>query len=140
MAQNKTQKQQVSVQTFLDNIDDPEQLADSKLLIEMMSDISGCEPVMWGEQMVGFDEYHYQYASGHGGDWFMCGFAPRKGKMSLYIMDGFNNHAPLMQKLGKHKTGKSCLYVKRLSDINLDVLKTLIAESIGFMRAKYPKA
>jgi len=97
----------------------------------------GKKPKMWGGSIVGFGEYHYVYASGQEGDWPVTSFSPRKTSLSLYIMAGFDNYGPLMEKLGKHKTGKSCLYVNKLEDIDLEVLKTLIAESKNYMESKY---
>jgi len=97
----------------------------------------GKKPKMWGGSIVGFGEYHYVYASGQEGDWPVTGFSPRKTSLSLYIMAGFDNYGPLMEKLGKHKTGKSCLYVNKLEDIDLEVLKPLIAESKNYMESNY---
>jgi hypothetical protein len=93
---------------------------------------------MWGSSMVGYGSYHYVYASGQEGDWPLCGFSPRKQNLVLYIMSGFERQAELMEKLGKYKTGKSCLYLRRLDDVNPDVLAELIRESVQYMREKYP--
>ena len=88
---------------------------------------------MWGEGIVGFGRYHYRYASGREGEWFVAGFAPRKQALTLYIMSGFKGHAALMKRLGKHKTGRSCLYIKRLSDVDAGVLRELVASSVAYV-------
>ncbi len=93
---------------------------------------------MWGTSIVGFGTYHYKYASGREGDWMLTGFSPRKQALTLYIMAGFEKYQELMDQLGTFKTGKSCLYVKRLSDINLDVLEELVRESVRYMKTQYP--
>jgi len=92
---------------------------------------------MWGRSIVGFGSYHYRYASGREGDWMLTGFSPRKQALTLYIMDGFDGHEDLMSKLGKYKTGKSCLYVKSLEHIDMDVLRELVTESVAYMRRTY---
>lgn len=92
---------------------------------------------MWGDGIVGFGSYHYKYASGREGDWFLTGFAARKQSLTLYIMAGFDQYNHLMEQLGKYKTGKSCLYINKLADINEDVLKTLIEESIAYLKKQY---
>lgn len=98
---------------------------------------SGFKPAMWGTNIVGFGSYEYRYASGRAGRWFLCGFSPRKQALTLYIMSGFSMYGSLMQKLGKHKTGKSCLYIKSMADIDKSVLELLITESVQFMQRKY---
>lgn len=137
MAELKTQPTEASVREFLDSIDDEQKAADSRSLVEIMQRATGDPPKMWGSAMVGFGEYHYRYESGREGDWFLAGFSPRKRELSLYIMDGFERHQELMSRLGKHRTGKSCLYVKRLSDLNLDVLEQLVSESVTNMRRRH---
>ena len=102
-----------------------------------MQEVTGKEPKMWGDSIIGFDSYHYKYASGREGDWPIAGFSPRKQALSIYIMAGFKKYDELMQKLGKYKTGKSCLYVKKLEDVDREVLKKLIQESVEYMREKY---
>ncbi len=106
----------------------------------MMERVVKTKPKMWGDSMVGFGTYHYKYPSGREGDWFLTGFAPRKKALTLYIMAGFTQYDPLMDKLGKYKTGKSCLYVKRLDDIDLSVLEELIEASADYVSKLYPKA
>lgn len=95
---------------------------------------------MWGESMVGFGNYHYKYASGREGDWFMVGFSPRKQNLTIYIMCGFDKHQGIMENLGKYKTGASCLYVKKLEDIDLDLLRQLVEHSINYLKEQYPNS
>ena len=102
-----------------------------------MKEITGEEPKMWGTSIVGFGNFHYRYDSGREGDWFLAGFSPRKQSLTLYIMSGFSEYEELMQQLGKYKTGKSCLYVKRLGDIDEGILKELISQSIAFLNKRY---
>ena len=137
MAEAKTKKNDANVESFIMQVEDPKKREDSFAVIKLMQKITGVAPKMWGGSMVGFGTYHYVYASGHSGDWPLLGFSPRKQNLTLYMMAGFSKYEALMDTLGKYKTGKSCLYVKRLSDINIDVLEKLIAESIEYMNRKY---
>lgn len=137
MATLKTQKNQASVDDFLATVKDAEMQSDCRKLIAIMQQASGEQACMWGQSMVGFGSYHYRYASGREGDWFLVGFAPRKRELSIYIMPGFTAYDDFLQKLGKHKTGKSCLYVRRLADIDIAVLQQLIESSVRDMRLKY---
>jgi Domain of unknown function (DU1801) len=134
MAEAKTKQTDESVASFLNKIPDAQQRADSFALVKMMKEITGCEPKMWGSSIVGFDSYHYKYASGHEGDWPITGFSPRKQNLTVYIMPGFEQYGELLTKLGKHKTAKSCLYIKRLDDIYQPSLKKLIRDSVQQMR------
>lgn len=134
MAELKTRLNDASVTDFLNNVDDAEKRKDCFALVDMMREITGAEPKMWGTAIVGFGTYHYQYASGREGDWMQVGFSPRKQSLTLYIMSGFSRYDELMKKLGKHKTGKSCLYVKRLSDVDLVVLRKLIKQSVAHVK------
>lgn len=129
MAELKTQKNKASVTAFLNSVEDEKRRKDSKAVLKMMKEITGEKPAMWGDSIVGFGNYHYKYESGREGDWFKTGFAPRKNALTLYIMTGFSRYAELMSKLGKYKTGKSCLYIKKLEDVDQDVLRELIEES-----------
>jgi hypothetical protein len=138
MAELKTQKNKASVKQFLASIEDPVKRKDCKTLEKLMAQITGCKAEMWGTSMVGFGSYHYTYASGREGDWFLCGFAPRKQALTVYIMDGFKGYPALMKKLGRHKTGKSCLYLSQLEDVDQAVLAELIKGSVTAMREKYP--
>ncbi len=137
MATLKTQKNTASVDEFLNTVEDPEKQADCRKLAELMQNATGDLPTMWGNAIVGFGSYHYRYESGREGDWFLVGFSPRKQELSVYIMPGFSRYDDLMKRLGKHKTGKSCLYIKRLADIDIDVLEKLIQASVKHMRRQY---
>ncbi len=137
MSENKTQPTDQSVKTFIDSLEDQQKIVDSYSLLDLMKEVTGCEPKMWGPSIIGFDQYHYKYESGREGDFLKVGFSPRKRELSIYIMSGFKKHDELMQKLGKYRTGKSCLYVKRLEDINMDVLRDLVQESVKFVDEKY---
>ena len=126
MAEQKTKPTNQSVKEFLNKIPEPERRADCFAVAKIMEEITGEKPTMWGPSIVGFGSYHYKYASGREGDWPMTGFSPRKKDLTLYIMMGFEKHGDLMEKLGKHSTSKSCLYIKRLSDVHIPTLKKLI--------------
>lgn len=130
MADLKTAPTNASVETFLSGIADDTRRQDCLTLLNIMKQATNAEPKMWGASIVGFGSYHYKYGSGREGDWFLTGFSPRKQNLTLYIMAGFTRYDDLMRKLGKHKTGKSCLYVRRLADIELDVLQELIQHSV----------
>ena len=130
MSELKTKPTDNSVAAFLDAIEDPQRRADCRALAEMMQRITGAEPQMWGPAIVGFGSYRYTYDSGRSGDWFLTGFSPRKQNIALYGL-GIARQPELMQKLGKFKTAKSCLYVKRLADIDPEVLEELIRQSIA---------
>lgn len=136
----KTKLNQASVTKFLNSIDDAKRREDSFAVLEIMQAITKQEAKMWGTAIVGFGTYHYVYASGREGDWMQVGFSPRKNALSLYIMSGFSNYSELMEKLGKYKTGKSCLYIKKLEDVDLKILKKLIRESVKYIKKTYPKS
>ena len=131
----KTRATEKSVSAFIDAVPNETRKADAKALLAMMKRVTGEEPKMWGPSIVGFGSYHYKYASGREGDWFLTGFAPRKQALTVYIMAGFDDYEALMARLGKHTTGKSCLYIKRLDDIDLDVLRELVRRSVDHMAA-----
>lgn len=133
MAENKTQPTDEEVKGFLETVEDERKRDDAYALIELMRDVTGEAPRMWGTSMVGFGKYHYKYATGREGDAFLAGFSPRKQAMTLYIMAGFDQYDELLGKLGKFTTGKSCLYVKRLSDVDLEVLRELVTKSVQHM-------
>ena len=137
MAELKTTPNQQSVTQFLDSVEDEQKRADGYALLELMQEVSGEPPRMWGDSIVGFGSYHYRYTSGREGDWFLTGFSPRKQNLSLYIMAGFARYETLMEQLGKHKTGKSCLYIKRLEDVDRQVLRQLVEESVQHMKKTY---
>ena len=130
MAELKTKPTQASVKDFLNQIPDEERRKDCFAVAKIMEEITGSKPKMWGPSIVGFGSYHYKGASGREGDWLLTGFSSRKKDLTLYIMMGFDKHPELMKQLGKHSTGKSCLYIKRLSDVHLPTLKKLIKQSV----------
>ncbi len=138
MADNKTRPGKQSVSEFIKSIDDKDQRADVKKIAARMRKATGKNARMWGSGIVGYGEYHYKYASGREGDFMITGFSPRKQSISVYIMPGFASFGGLMKKLGKHKTGKSCLYINRLSDVDEKVLQKLIDDSVKLMRQQYP--
>ena len=138
MAENKTRPTDVSVDSFLDSVPDPQRREDARKVRAMMERISGHEARMWGPSIVGFGSYHYRYESGREGDMARIGFSPRAKELVLYLVGGFPRHQPLMDRLGRYKIGKSCLYVKRLGDVDESVLEELIRESLEFMREHYP--
>lgn len=134
MAELKTKPTAASVDDFLEGIADEARREDCRVLVKLMKKATKSEATMWGPSIVGFGSYHYKSKSGCEGDWFLTGFSPRKNELSVYIMAGFTNYDDLMARLGKHKTGKSCLYIKRLADVDLDVLSQLIVSSVEQMR------
>ncbi|MEM9301136.1 MAG: DUF1801 domain-containing protein [Pseudomonadota bacterium] len=137
MAGNKTVPTGAAVQDFLENVNNDQRRADALEVLAMMRDITGEEPRMWGSSIVGFGEYHYRYESGREGDFMKVGFSPRKQALSLYIMGGFASHEQLLARLGTFSTGKSCLYMKKLDDVDRSVLGELIGASWAHMTAKY---
>jgi hypothetical protein len=137
MGANKTVASKASIQDFVAGIDDEQKRRDSKAMISMMRRITGHEPRLWGSSLVGFGSYHYRYDSGREGDFFLTGFSPRKSAFTVYIMPGFDAYSDLLKKLGPHKTGKSCLYLKNLDAIDRSVLEEIIRDSVLRMRRKY---
>ncbi|MDH3430467.1 MAG: DUF1801 domain-containing protein [Gammaproteobacteria bacterium] len=137
MAENKTKATKASVSAFLNAIKDTRQRADAKKVAAMMRKATGKRARMWGTSIVGFGSYHYKYASGHEGDWALVGFSPRKQNLVVYIMPGVAEFPELMSKLGKYKIGKSCLYLKKLEDVDEAVLQKLIDQSVILMRKRY---
>ena len=139
MYELKTKPTEVTVDHFLDAVPDPQRREDGRKVRAMMERISGEPAKMWGPSIVGFGCYHYKYDSGHEGDMARTGFSPRAKELVLYLTGGFPRHQALMDRLGKYRTGKSCLYIKRLADVDESVLEALIAESLDYMREKYPE-
>ncbi len=137
MADVKTKKNRASVQQFLAGVENEKRRKDARAVLKLMREVTGEKPAMWGPSIVGFGSYHYRYESGREGDWMLTGFSPRKQALTLYIMGGFPRHDALMKKLGKYRTGKSCLYVNKLEDIDLEVLRELVADSVAYMRETY---
>lgn len=137
MTSLKTQPYDRDIPEFLSKVEEPQKREDCFTLLELMKEETGEEPQYWHNNMVGFGQYHYRYATGTEGDWFLTGFSPRKQSLTIYIMAGFERYDELMTNLGKYKTGKSCLYVKRLSDIDQKILRELVSESVAYLRDKY---
>jgi hypothetical protein len=137
MAENKTKPTTRSVTAFINGIDDKQKRADVKKVAAMMRKATGARAVMWGPGIVGYGQYHYQYASGREGDFMVTGFSPRKQALTIYIIPGFKPFDSMMKKLGKYKTGKSCLYINRLSDVDESVLERLISASVKNVRKNY---
>ncbi len=141
MTEPKTQSTKLSVAAYLDAIEDEGRRNDCKTLAALMKRVTGCAPAMWGTSIVGFDSYHYRYASGHEGDACVVGFSARKGDISIYLVAGYDSaeSRALLMQLGKHKIGKACLYVSQLSDVQLPVLEQLVAISVADTRKRHPK-
>ena len=119
---------------FLNSLADEKKRQDCFTILEMMKQVTGEEPMMWGPTIVGFGTYHYKYKTGWEGDYFLTGFSPRKQNLTLYIMAGFDQYDALMSRLGKYKTGKSCLYIKRLADVDETTLRELVKQSVAYMK------
>ncbi|MDX1683866.1 MAG: DUF1801 domain-containing protein [Saprospiraceae bacterium] len=134
---NKTRPTDADVRQFLGEVDNENRRKDAETVMAIMERITGHKPTMWGPGIIGFDTYHYKYESGREGDFFKVGLSPRKQNLSVYILPGFDRYENLLSQLGKYKTGKSCLYINRLSDVDMDVLEELISESYRFMNEKY---
>lgn len=133
MAELKTKRNDGDVEAFLNSVEDEKRREDSFAVLDLMKRVTGLEPEMWGGSIVGFGSYHYRYASGREGDWFKAGFSPRKQALTLYMMAGTGKHQELYDELGKFTTGKSCLYIRRLEDIDLSVLERLVAASVEYV-------
>ncbi|BDX00453.1 DUF1801 domain-containing protein [Maricaulis maris] len=138
MAANKTQPTPVSPADFIETVEHPVRREDARTLLALMSRITGWEAKMWGPSMIGFGEYHYRYESGREGDFLRTGFSPRKTSMVVYILPGYADYSDTLSWLGKHKLGKSCLYINKLADIDLSVLEELIRAGLDDMEKKYP--
>lgn len=134
MSENKTRPTDQDVIDFLNSVENKRRREDGFALMEMMGDLTGEGAVMWGSSIIGYGSYHYKYESGREGDMPLVGFSPRKQSMTVYIMPGFDDYDELLGELGKHKIGKSCLYINKLADVNQDVLRRLIKESYMHMR------
>jgi hypothetical protein len=137
MTANKTQASSHSVKAFLNKLDDPVRREECLKVLRMMQEATGHKAVMWGTSIVGFGSYHYKYESGREGDFMLVGFSPRKSNLTVYIITGFSRYTSLMEKLGKFKTGKSCLYLKKLEDVDFEVLTELVTLSSERVVAKY---
>ena len=140
MAENKTQRNDGDVLAYLESVDNKRRREDSLVVLELMEEETGEPAEMWGTSIVGFGSYHYKYESGREGDFMLAGFAPRKQALTLYIMGGHERHAELFAKLGKHRTGSSCLYINKLADVDLKVLREIVSASVAHMRREHPTA
>ena len=138
MAENKTKATEVNVTEFIEKVENEVRRKDSFMLVDFFRSITGHEPKMWGPTIIGFGTYHYKYASGHEGDMPVAAFSPRKDSLVLYFSPEFGNRDKLLEKLGKHKASKGCVYVKKLEDISLSVLEELTIASIKDVLEKYP--
>lgn len=137
MSSNKTVETDASIENFINTVDNEQKRKDSWDLVAMMKEITGSEPKMWGSSLVGFGRYHYKYASGREGDFFITGFSPRKTALTLYVMPGFDGFEDKLNALGPYKTGKSCLYLKNLDVVDRVVLEEIIRDSVAEMRSRY---
>ena len=139
MAEIKTKPSQASVEAFIEAVDNPTRRQDARTICAVLERVTGCAPVMWGPSIIGFGSYHYKYDSGHEGTMCRLGFSPRKGQLVLYVLSGAEGEAELLARLGKHKTGKACLYINKLADVDLAVLEALARRAWERMNARYPE-
>lgn len=135
MAELKTQPNDQSVEAFLNGVPDEKKRQGSFTILELMKEVTEEEPQMWGDSIIGFGRYHYKYKSGREGEWFLTGFSPRVQNLTLYIMSGFDQYDELLDQLGKYKAGKSCLYINKIEDIDLQALRKLVEQSVEHMAA-----
>ena len=135
MAELKTKRNDASVEAFLGAVDNEVRRADARAVVALMEEVTGERAALWGASIVGFGSYRCRYPSGREFDWFLVGFSPRKASLTLYLTAGFSRYGELLGRLGKHRTGKSCLYINRLSDVDLKVLRTLVTASVAHVRA-----
>ena len=138
MAEAKTRPTDQDVANYIEGVADERRRREGRIMLELMREVTGEEPVMWGPSIVGFGRYHYRYASGREGDSPLTGFSPRKQSLTVYIMPGFARYAELLGRLGKHTTGASCLYIKRLDEIDLPTLRELVGLAVAEMKRSYP--
>ncbi|GAB4470209.1 MAG: hypothetical protein Kow00124_06170 [Anaerolineae bacterium] len=131
----KTAPNDQSVEAFLQSVEGEQRQQDCRAIRAMMQEVTGEPPRMWGDSIVGFGSYHFRYASGREGEWFLTGFSPRRQNLTLYIMAGFDEYDELMNRLGKFKAGKSCLYIKTLADVDRDTLRELVRRSVEHVAA-----
>ncbi|MYL64532.1 DUF1801 domain-containing protein [Bacillus hwajinpoensis] len=139
MYELKTKETDNSVIEFIESVDHPKKREDGYRLLDLFTETTGYEAKLWGPSIIGFGSYHYKYATGHEGDAPLVGFSPRKAKISLYLAQGEPERENVLQRLGKHKTGKACVYVNKLDDVDLDVLKEMIRQSVDYLKKLYPE-
>lgn len=137
MAENVTKVNEVDPAEFIAAVEHPTRRADAEVLLDLMSRVTGCPPKMWGPTIVGFGRYHYRYESGHEGESMITGFAPRKASLVLYILPGYDDIGDQLAELGKHRIGKSCLYINKLADVDLEVLERIVAGGVATVRRTY---
>jgi len=140
MYELKTKETDDSVIEFIENVDHPKKREDAYRLLDIFTEVTGHEAKMWGPSIIGFGSYHYKYESGHEGDAPLVGFSPRKAKVSLYFAPGDSERDQLLQEFGKHTTGKACVYINKLADVDEEVLKSLIKQSVSFLQKTYPQS
>jgi hypothetical protein len=139
--QLKTAQNDGDVGAFLAGVEPPQRQADARTVSALLADVTGCPPTMWGASIIGFDSYTYRSpATGRSGDWFVVGCSPRKANLVVYVMAGFDEYEGMLARLGTHSTGKSCLYLKRLADVDLEVLRELVVASVTHVRANHPSS
>ena len=138
MSQNKTQATDAPVTDFIAGVDHPTRKSDSEALDALFRKVTGWKPQMWGPSIIGYGSYHYVYDSGREGDFLATGFSPRKANLSIYVMPGYQDYGSILDRLGKHKMGKSCLYINKLADVDLSVLEELIRQGLADLEQKYP--
>ena len=138
MTKVKTAQNNQNVSAFIANVKNEQRKADSLVLLETFKEISGKEPMMWGDSMIGFGSYQYKYKSGREGEWFLAGFSPRKQSLTIYIMGGLNHHEESLKHLGEYKQRKGCLYINKLADIDMETLKSIISKSIKVIQKAHP--
>lgn len=134
---NKTKPSAVSPADFIASVEHPRRRADAETLLDWFAEVTGYVPKMWGASLVGYGRYHYKYDSGREGDMLITGFSPRKANLVLYIMPGYRDMSEALSRLGKHKVGKSCLYINKLADIDMDVLREIVEEGVAHMKQNY---
>lgn len=137
-ARNKTQITSIDPADFIAGVEHPTRRADAEALDRLFRRVTGFQPRMWGPTIVGYGRYHYRYATGREGDFLATGFSPRKANLSIYVMPGYADFGPILSRLGKHKTGRSCLYVNKLADIDMDVLEELIRAGLRDLATNWP--
>lgn len=140
MYELKTKETDASVIEFIESVDHPKKREDAFRLLDIFTEVTGYDAKMCGPSIIGFGQYHYKYQTGHEGDAPLVGYSPRKAKISLYFAPGDSEREQLLQQFGKHTTGKACVYINKLADVDEDILKALIQQSIAFLRKTYPEA
>jgi len=137
MAENKTKPTELDPVEFIGSVEHDTRREDAETLLELMSRVTGYAPKMWGPSMIGFGRYHYKYESGREGDWLLVGFSPRKANQVIYLMPGYLDLDDHLSRLGKHKIGKSCLYINKLADVDVSVLEEMVQHAIGVLNENY---